>query len=109
MFQVTEGRWGSREVEITSVQLAGPDGNSAFVFHTGDAVSITLGVRAVAPTSDFIFGIGVFNADGVCCFGTNTGIEDMTSERIEGDATVTFTIDHMDLVDGTYQLDVVVY
>src|SRR5438105_6749874 len=70
MFQVTEGRWGSREVEITSVQLAGPDGNNAFVFHTGDAVSITLGLPAVAPTSAFIFGIGVFNGDGVCCFGT---------------------------------------
>jgi ABC-type polysaccharide/polyol phosphate transport system ATPase subunit len=109
MFQATEGRWGSREVEITSVQLTGPEGNGSFVFHTGDAVSINLGVRASAPTSDFVFGIGVFNADGVCCFGTNTGIEDMTSDRIEGDATVTFTIDHLDLVDGTYKLDVAVH
>ena len=109
MFQATEGRWGSREVEITSVQLVGPEGNGSFVFHTGDAVSISLGVRAVEPTSDFVFGIGVFNADGVCCFGTNTGIEEMTSDRIEGQATVTFTIDHLDLVDGTYKLDVAVH
>jgi len=109
MFQTTEGRWGSREVEITSVQLVGPEGNGSFVFHTGDAVSINLGVRASAPTSDFVFGIGVFNTDGVCCFGTNTGIEDMTSDRIEGTATVTFTIEHLDLVDGTYKLDVAVH
>src|SRR5437667_4254391 len=60
MFQATERRWRSREVEITSVQLAGPEGNGSFVFHTGDAVSISLGVRAIEPTSDFVFGIGVF-------------------------------------------------
>ena len=109
MFQATEGRWGSREVEITSVELVGPDATPSFVFHTGDAVSINLGVRAAQPTSDFVFGIGVFNADGVCCFGTNTGIEDMTSDRLDGDATVTFAIDSLDLVEGTYKLDVAVH
>ena len=109
MFQATEGRWGSREVEIRSVELAGPDVTPSFVFHTGDAVSITLGVHAAQPTSDFVFGIGVFNADGVCCFGTNTSVEEMTSERLEGDGTVTFAIDSLDLVDGTYKLDVAVH
>jgi len=109
MFQATEGRWGSREVEITSVELVGPDATPSFVFHTGDAVSINLGVRAVRPTSDFVFGIGVFNADGVCCFGTNTGIEGMTSDRLDGDSTVTFAIEGLDLVDGTYKLDVAVH
>jgi hypothetical protein len=109
MFQATEGRWGSREVEITSVELVGPDATPSFVFHTGDAVSISLGVRAARPTADFVFGISVFNADGVCCFGTNTGIEDMTSDRIDGDATVTFAIDNLDLVEGTYKLDVAVH
>jgi len=109
MFQATEGRWGSREVEITNVELVGPDATPSFVFHTGDAVSIRLGVRAAQPTSDFVFGVGVFNADGVCCFGTNTGIEDMTSDRLDGDATVTFSIDSLDLVEGTYKLDVAVH
>jgi ABC-type polysaccharide/polyol phosphate transport system ATPase subunit len=109
MSQAVEGRWGSREIEITSVELLGPDASPSFVFHTGDAVAVRLGVRAVRPTSDFVFGIGVFNADGVCCFGTNTGIEEMVSERLEGDATATFAIDSLDLVDGTYKLDVAVH
>ena len=24
------------------------------------------------PIDDFVFGIGIFNAEGVCCYGTNT-------------------------------------
>ena len=109
MFRATEGRWGSREIEITSVELVGPDDQPSFVFHSGDAVTIRLGVRAPQPATDFVFGVSVFNADGVCCFGTNTDIENMTSERLDGDAKATFAIDRLDLVEGTYKLDVAVH
>jgi len=109
MFQATEGRWGSRELEITSVELVGTSGQPSLVFHTGDSVSIQLHVRAARSIADFVFGVSVFNTDGVCCFGTNTDIEHMTSQRIEGEAEVTFAIDHLDLVEGTYKLDVAVH
>jgi ABC-type polysaccharide/polyol phosphate transport system ATPase subunit len=109
MFQATEGRWGSREIEITSVDLVGADGQPSFVFHSGDSVEIRLGVRAPRPATDFVFGVSVFNADGVCCFGTNTDIEHMASEHIDGDAQVAFAIDRLDLVEGTYKLDVAVH
>ena len=29
-------------------------------------------LRAPLPVDDFVFGIGIFNAEGVCCYGTNT-------------------------------------
>jgi len=109
MFQATEGRWGSREVEIVAVQLMGQDGQPSFAFHTGDAVSIKFNVKTTTATEDFVFGVSVFNADGVCCFGTNTDIEAMTSERLDGDGQVVFAIDHLDLVEGTYKLDVAVH
>ena len=109
MFRATEGRWGSREIEITRVELVGPDERPSFVFHSGDSVAIRLGVRAAQPATDFVFGVSVFNADGVCCFGTNTDIENMVSARIDGEAQVTFAIDRLDLVEGTYKLDVAVH
>ena len=55
------------------------------------------------------FGVGIFNADGVCCYGTNTYIEELTAERLAGDAEATFAIDALDLVEGTYKLDVAVH
>ena len=106
MFQATEGRWGSREAEILRVAFLDSAGQPSLVFHTGDAMSIRISVRAVHPLDDFVFGIGLFNADGVCCYGTNTYIEEMNPTRLAGDADVTFAIDTLELVEGTYKLDV---
>jgi ABC-type polysaccharide/polyol phosphate transport system ATPase subunit len=109
MFQATEGRWGSREVEIVQVVFLDNDQQPSFVFHTGDAMSIRLTVHAANPVDDFVFGIGLFNADGVCCYGTNTYLEEMNPQHLAGDADVTFAIDGLDLVEGTYKLDVAVH
>jgi len=79
------------------------------VFHTGEALGVRLKVRAHQATGDFAFGIGLFNADGVCCYGTNTYVEEMNPEWLSGDAEVTFAIDSLDLVEGTYKLDVAVH
>src|SRR4051812_22147929 len=65
MFQATEGRWGSREVEITDVVFLDAGGQPSFVFHSGEPLAIRVKVRAAHPTDDFVFGIGLFNADGV--------------------------------------------
>jgi ABC-type polysaccharide/polyol phosphate transport system ATPase subunit len=109
MFDATEGRWGSGDVEIVKVALLAQNGETSFMFHTGDPMSIRLTVRAAQPTSDFVFGVGLFNADGVCCFGTNTELEQMQPDRLAGEADVTFAIDSLDLVEGTYKLDVAVH
>jgi ABC-type polysaccharide/polyol phosphate transport system ATPase subunit len=109
MFQATEGRWGSRELEIVDVALLDRDGQPSFVFHTGDAMSIRVKVNAAHPIDDFVFGIGLFNADGMCCYGTNTYLEEMNPELLTDEGEATFAIDGLDLVEGTYKLDVAVH
>jgi len=109
MFKAIEGRWGSREIEITDVTLIDHVGEPSFVFHSGESMSVRLNVLATAPADDFVFGVSLFNADGVCCYGTNTYLEEMSSEKLEGAGHVTFAIDRLDLVEGTYKLDVAVH
>jgi len=109
MTQAVEGRWGSREIEITGVTLKGESGEAAHIFQSGERVSIHLGVRAHEPNNDFVFGIGLYSADGVTCYGTNTHLEDYRSDEIRGDGEVVLHIDSLDLVDGTYKLDVAVH
>jgi ABC-type polysaccharide/polyol phosphate transport system ATPase subunit len=109
MFRATEGRWGSREVEITDVALLGADGQIAHVFQSGERVDLRIRMRAPLPIDDFVVGVGIFNAEGVCCYGTNTTIEELVSERLHGDAEAVFSIDALDLVEGTYKMDVAIH
>ena len=104
-----EGRWGSREVEIVEVVLRDREGQPSHVFQSGDPVSLHLKVRAKHSVSDFAFGVGLFNAEGVCCYGTNTHLEDLVPDTLAGEAEIAFEIDTLDLVDGTYKLDVAVH
>ena len=106
MFQATEGRWGSREVEITQVTLHGSNGEVSHLFQSGDPMEIRIKTRAHESTRDFVFGIGLFNADGFCCYGTNTNIEELEPAEMSGDGEIAFTIPNLDLVEGTYKVDV---
>ena len=109
MFRATEGRWGSREIEIVDVGLTGKDGERAHVFHSGERLDVRLKLRAPVAIEDFVVGIGIFNAEGVCCYGTNTDIEELKAKRIFGDAEAVFSIESLDLVEGTYKLDVAIH
>jgi len=103
-----EGRWGSREVEITGVEFRSR-GQQTHVFEAGTPMEIHLRVHTGSPIRDFVFGVGLFNAEGVCCYATNTYIEGAQPQQLSGDAEVVFAIEHLDLVAGGYKVDVAVH
>jgi homopolymeric O-antigen transport system ATP-binding protein len=72
-------------------------------------MTVRLAVRAAKPIEDFVFGVGLFTADGIAIYGTNTDIEEFEADRLEGEATVDLQIESLDLVEGTYKLDVAVH
>ena len=109
MMKAVEGRWGSREAEIVSVEFVRHNGVAAHVFESGEPLAIRMRVRAHQPLSDFVFGVALFSAEGVCCYGTNTDIEGAEPHEFTGDAEVGFVIDSLCLVAGTYSVDVAVH
>jgi ABC-type polysaccharide/polyol phosphate transport system ATPase subunit len=104
-FKSEEGRWGTREVEITNVTISGASGDAGHVFQSGESIQVRMEVTSKEKITDFVFGLGLFNADNVCVYGTNTNLEEFQPSEINGSAVVTFTIDKLDLVEGTYRLD----
>ena len=109
MFRAAEGRWGSREIEITQVDFIGPDGAQGHVFHSGDRLDLRIRMHAPLPIDDFVVGVGIFNAEGTCCYGTNTYIEELAPESIHGDTEAVFSIAALDLIEGTYKVDVAIH
>jgi ABC-type polysaccharide/polyol phosphate transport system ATPase subunit len=104
-----EGRWGSGPVQIVDVAVLARDGQPSHVFHSGDPLVIRIQVQSPQPVDDFVFGVAISGADGALVYGTNTGIEGQDSVSLSGDAEVRFEIDAIDLVEGTYKLDVAVH
>ncbi len=99
------GRWGSREVEIREVRLLDARGRERHVFVPGESVTLALSVHAARPVDDFVFGVGLFSAEGTSVYGTNTDLEGFLPRRIEGDAEVRLVLEDLRLVEGTYLVD----
>jgi ABC-type polysaccharide/polyol phosphate transport system ATPase subunit len=109
MFQAGEGRWGSGGIEISDVTLLNDEGQTTHVFHTGEPMTLRFAATTTRPVRDFVFGVGIFTAEGVCIYGTNTEIEDHVGDAFDGRAEVRLEIEAIDLVEGTYKLDVAVH
>ncbi len=101
-----EARWGKREIEITKVRLASLEGKEKHVYSPDEGMLIEMDVTAKSRIKDFVFGIGIFNSQGLCCYGTNTNSEDFEPLSIEGRGKVICRIEKLNLINGTYYLDV---
>jgi ABC-type polysaccharide/polyol phosphate transport system ATPase subunit len=101
-----EQRWGKREIEIRKVTLKSLGGEEKHVFHPEEGMVIEMDVAAHKPLKDFVFGIGIFNSQGISCYGTNTNLEDFEPLSISGAGKVTCRIERLSLINGTYYLDV---
>jgi ABC-type polysaccharide/polyol phosphate transport system ATPase subunit len=104
--ELKQTRWGGGEIQITKVQLFDEHEQEKYVYTLGEPIQIKLFVRARHPVDDFVFGIGIFNSEGILCYGTNTHIEELEPIECNGAGEVTFHIDQLNLLEGTYFLDV---
>lgn len=104
-----EQRWGKREIEIRKVTLKTSCGEEKHVFHPEEGIVVEMDVAANEPLKDFVFGIGIFNSQGISCYGTNTNLEDLEPVSISGEGQVTCRIERLGLINGTYYLDVAVH
>ena len=93
---------GSREVEIVSAELFGPDGGAVAVFSPGDVVTIQLDLRAPAPVEDPVVSFAIYDEQNQFVFGTNTDWQGVRWPRLEGKHRVQFVLRHLPFVGGRY-------
>jgi ABC-type polysaccharide/polyol phosphate transport system ATPase subunit len=104
-----EERWGSGEVVLSRVALADDKGRELVAVGPGSPVAVEMDVTVRVPQDDFVFGIGIYHADGTCVYGTNTDLEGLIPQRLESNGRVRFVMPSLDLVAGTYRVDAAVH
>lgn len=106
---VDEERWGSGEVILKRVALTDDKGRELVALGPGAAATIDMDVEVRTPQTDFVFGIGIYHADGTCVYGTNTDLEGLIGERLDTNGRVRFVMPALDLVAGTYRIDAAIH
>ena len=104
-----EERWGSGEILLKRVAITDNHGRDLVAIGAGTPVTIDMDVEVRVPQDDFVFGIGIYHADGACVYGTNTDLEGHAPQMLEGTARVRFAMPSLDLVAGTYRIDAAVH
>ena len=104
-----EERFGSGEIILKRVALVDPHGQELVALAAGAAVSLEMDVEVRVPQDDFVFGVGIYHADGTNVYGTNTDIEGLLAKRLESSGRVSFVMPSLDLVAGSYRIDAAVH
>jgi lipopolysaccharide transport system ATP-binding protein len=98
-------RWGTREVEITEVELCS-GGQPRTTFNTGEPMTIRLHYRCAQPMEHPVFGFAINHQNGTHIFGPNTKFAALTIDRLSQSGVISYHIPELPLLEGQYVLSV---
>jgi ABC-type polysaccharide/polyol phosphate transport system ATPase subunit len=101
-----EQRWGTRELEITHVELCNAEGQARTTFATGEPLTIRLHYRCAEPIEHPVFGFGISHQNGVHLFGPNTKFAALEIKQLHGSGVISYTIPQLPLLEGQYTVSV---
>ena len=101
-------QWGSGEVAITNVTLADSSGNSGHQFHTEDPVVITINFSSQIELTNLSVAVRINHIYGTYIWGTSTDSHSIKVPIEIGAGCISLKLDHLPLLEGTYELSVVV-
>lgn len=101
-------RWGSGKARIQKITLQNAEGRPQRIFRTGESIHIRLDYRVKEKVEDAVFGIGIFNRDGVQCYGTNTRIDKLPEFTLTKSGSMELVLSDVPLLPGEYLLDLAI-
>lgn len=98
---------GTGEIRITDVKLLDAIGEEKNTFVTGDEAIIKISYKRNSDVgNDVVFGMAVYNNNGLNCFGTNTHLDNINIKELKSEGELLFRIKELNFLDGEYFLDV---
>ena len=98
-------RWGSGAARIKRIKAFTSDGAEQRIFRTGEDIKFRLDSTVKETVKDAVFGIGIFNRDGVQCYGTNTRIDKHPEFDLDKNGAAEITLEKVGLLPGEYLID----
>lgn len=98
-------RWGNGKARINKITAYSSDGSEQRVFRTGESITFKIDYAVKEKVEDAVIGIGIFNLDGVQCYGTNTRIDKLPAFELTKSGTASITLESVDLLAGEYLFD----
>jgi len=97
-------RWGSGEVEVTSVEMLDAAGQPSHVLRTAEPFSVRIRWKAHKATKNPVFGLGIYRSDGTYVNGSNHHWRDEPLEILDVEAgeegEVVMSTDKLALLQG---------
>lgn len=107
--RVHENRFGSMELEITSVRLSDQKGRSVADFRSGDSLQVEIDFSSSQSIDAPIFGVTITTEDEQICADLNTAASGVSLPVVQGKGRVTLHFARLDLSGGRYYVDVGAY
>jgi ABC-type polysaccharide/polyol phosphate transport system ATPase subunit len=101
--------WGTREAEITGVELVVAGGGAATTVRAADRLLARIRWRAPRRIEDPAFGFALGDSEGRVLFGTNTALEGLAIPAIEGSGEIALEIEALPFLRGRYYLSFAIH
>jgi ABC-type polysaccharide/polyol phosphate transport system ATPase subunit len=99
---VVQREWGTREAVISSIRFSDEGGNETSRFRCGDPIAVTIAYACRRRIDDPIFGFSISDYQGKLCYGSNTIMDDVPIDHMEGEGNVQLTVDSSSLMRGKF-------
>ena len=101
-------RWGSREVELSNIQLLDAQGNLTNLIHAHQDYTLRCSYQIHENVQeDLIFGIGIHRSDAVIIHGSNTHIERLVlPQSLPKSGTLEYKMNRLPLLEGEFYIDI---
>ncbi|MBQ1519006.1 MAG: ABC transporter ATP-binding protein [Ruminococcus sp.] len=98
-------RWGNGKARIKTVTSYGEDGKEKNIFRTGETIRFVIDYTVSETVEDAVFGIGIFNREGIQCYGTNTRIDRTGDITLTKDGKAEIILEDVLLLPSEYSFD----
>lgn len=99
--------FGNNKITIERVLLLDDHGNETDLLHTGRPFTVQVEYKTHEEAASPYFGIAIYRADGVRCYGVNTRLDDFSWTPAQ-QGSIAIQVESCALLAETYLLDVAV-